>query len=89
MSAATTPLDGLLDSFSRCLDTESAQRVAEFRVDPTVQRRIDILAERANDGALSDNERTEYGALINAADFISILTLKARRHLQSDSAGRR
>jgi hypothetical protein len=40
-----------------------------------------MLAERANHGTLSDDERLEYEALINAADFISILKLKARLHL--------
>ena len=72
-------LDGLLEPLSRCLDAESSQRVAEFRVDPAVQQRIDILAERANDGVLVEEERAEYEAFINAADFITILKLKARR----------
>jgi len=44
-----------------------------------------MLAERANEGLLSDDERAEYEAFINAADFISILKLKARRNLESDS----
>jgi hypothetical protein len=81
--AATTALDDLLDPMSRCLDAESARRVAEFRIDPAVQARIDILAERANNGVLSEEERTEYEAFINAADFISVLKLKARRQLDS------
>lgn len=84
MGAAATPLDGLLEPFSRCLDAESARRVAEFRVDPAVQARIDVLAERANNGVLSDDERAEYEAFINAADFISILKLKAGRQLKSN-----
>lgn len=84
MSAVTTPLDALLDPFSRCLDGESAQRVTEFRVDQTVQARIDFLAERANDGVLSAEEETEYEAFVNAADFISILKLKAGRQLRSN-----
>ena len=48
-----------------------------------MQERIDALAEQANEGTLSDDERLEYEALINAADFISILKLKARRQLGS------
>lgn len=48
-----------------------------------VQERIDSLAEGANDGTLTDSERSEYEALINAADFISILKLKARQQLDS------
>lgn len=79
-----TALDSLLDPLSRCLDAESARRVSEFRVDPPVQARIDVLAQRANDGVLSEEERAEYEAFTNAADFISILKLKTRRQLDSD-----
>jgi hypothetical protein len=82
MSAAIG-LDGLLDLLSRCFDAESARRVADFQVAPPVQERIDALAERANEGTLNANERSEYEALINAADFISILKLKARLYLES------
>lgn len=80
---AANGLDGLLEPLSRCLDAESARRVVELQIDPPVQERIDALAERANEGALSDSERSEYEALINAADFISILKLKARQQLDS------
>jgi len=78
---AATGLDSLLDPLSRCLDAESARWLADFRVGRSVQERIDRLGERANEGDLSADERDEYEALINAADFISILKLKARRHL--------
>jgi hypothetical protein len=78
---AAAGLDALLDPLSRCFDIESARRLVDFRVDPPVQERIDILGERANEGALSPDERVDYEALINAADFISILKLKAKRVL--------
>lgn len=82
--SAIVVLDSLLDPLSRCLDAESARRVAEFCVEPQVQERIDILAERANEGLLSEDERGEYEALVNATDFISILKLKAQRSLRSN-----
>ena len=82
MSAASG-LDLLLDPLSHCLDRESARRIVQLHVAAVVQERMDLLAERANDGTLSDDERLEYEALINAADFISILKLKARRLLAS------
>lgn len=82
MSAARG-LNGLLEPLSRCLDDESARRVVDLQIDPTVQACIDILAERANEGTLSDIERSEYEALVNAADIISVLKLKARMHLES------
>jgi hypothetical protein len=82
--AATALLDGLLDPLSRCLDAESARRLAEFHIDPAIQARIDALAERANNGLLSEEERAEYEAFINTTDLIAILKLKARRHLDSN-----
>lgn len=75
--AAATGIDGLLEPLSRCLDAESARRLADYRVDASVQERIEELGELANEGALSADERAEYEALINAADFISILKVKA------------
>jgi hypothetical protein len=76
-----TGLDSLLEPLSHCFDAESARHLVAFRVDPPVQARIESLGERANDDNLDAAERSEYEALINAADFIAILKLKARRYL--------
>ena len=48
-------------------------------MDPAVQEWVDVLAEKANEGLLSEPERAEYEAYINTDDFISILKLKAKR----------
>jgi len=77
----TSVLDRMLDPLSRCLDAESAKRVLELSVDPVVQARVDVLAERANEGLLTPEERAEYEAYINADDFIAILKMKAKRYL--------
>lgn len=82
---ASAVLDQLLDPLALCLDAESARRIAEFRVAPMVEQRVAELAERANEGLLTDDERSEYEALINAADFIDILKVKARRRLGSNA----
>jgi hypothetical protein len=74
-------LDEFLDPLSRCLDAESAPRVLALGVPAAVQERVDTLAERANEGLLTDEERAEYEALANAEDFLAILKLKARRQL--------
>ena len=81
MSAAFL-LDSLLEPLSRCLDRESAQRVIELRFDAAVQEKVDVLAERANEGLLTEDERADYEALVNAADFVSVLKLKARQQLR-------
>ena len=74
-------LDSLMEPLSRCLDAESARRLIAFQIDPPLEARIDVLAERANGGNLTHDERSEYEALINAADFVAILKLKARQRL--------
>ena len=80
----TALLDELLDPFTQCLDMESAQRVSEFGIAPSVQKRVQYLAQRANEGVLTEVDRANYEALIDAADFIAILQLKARRKLTSN-----
>lgn len=82
--SASGVLDGLLESLSRCLDAESARRVADFRLNPHVQERVDVLAERANEGLLTPEERDEYEAFVNTSDLIAILQLKAMRALGSN-----
>ncbi len=76
----TSVLDRMLDPLCRCLDAESAKRVAELSIDPVVQARVDVLAERANEGLLTSEERAEYEAYINIDDFISILKMKTKRY---------
>jgi hypothetical protein len=79
--AGTSVLDLMIDPVSRCLDAESARRLLDLQIDPTVQERVSLLAEKANEGLLSEPERAEYEAYVNTDDFISILKLKARRYL--------
>jgi len=78
---AATELDSVLEPLSLCLDAESARHLVSFRFDPPVQARIELLGEKANEGKLDAAERSEYEVFINAADFVAILKLKARRHL--------
>jgi hypothetical protein len=58
--AVATPLDGLIESLSECLDAGSARRVVEFHVDSKIQAGIDLLAEKANEGLWSAEERSPY-----------------------------
>lgn len=74
-------LDDLLEPFAECLDTESALRIVNLGISPELQQRVDALAERANEGTLTEQERIDYEALINAADFIALVKIKARDRL--------
>jgi uncharacterized protein YnzC (UPF0291/DUF896 family) len=52
-----------------------------MQVAESVHERMAYLAEQANEGTLTDEEKDEYDALISATSFLSILKLKARRQL--------
>jgi len=52
--SAVDSLDALLEPLSRCLGPESVRRIAELQLDPSIQERIELLAERANEGALNE-----------------------------------
>ena len=80
--ACNRVLDSLLYPLSECLDAESARRVSECKIGPDTQRRVEPLAERANEGLLSEEERAKYEAAVTAADIIAILKLKAIRNLE-------
>ena len=79
-------LDQFIDGLARCLTAESARRVVEVRASPEVQARVDALAEKANEGQLTPDERAQYEGYVALADFISILQAKARRILATQNA---
>ncbi|SIO23606.1 hypothetical protein SAMN05444166_3158 [Singulisphaera sp. GP187] len=55
-----------------------ARELAGLRAVPDVQARIDELADKSNEGELTDEERAKYTAYIDAFDVIAILQAKAR-----------
>ncbi len=71
-----------MEPLAGCLTPEVAAKVADLRADNAVQERIDYLAERSNDGTLSDEEREEYAGYLHAIDVIAILQAKARAILR-------
>lgn len=82
MATAAVHLDRLLEPLADCLTPEVAAKVADLRADPALQERIDYLAECANEGTLTANERDEYAGYLHAIDVISILQAKARALLR-------
>ena len=82
MSTAHGILDELLDPIGACLTPEVAERLVQLRAPDSVQSRMEELARKSEDGALSDSEREEYEAFVSAGNFVAILQSKARRLLK-------
>lgn len=79
-------LDRVFEPLGEALNREAAMRIVALRADDVVQQRVDDLAERANEGTLTVEERDEYESLIAATSMLAILQAKARKTLTDPSA---
>jgi hypothetical protein len=84
-TAELSYLDRLLAPVTQCLTPDVAERLVALRADVDVQARIDELADKANEGLLSAEERAEYEDYIEAIDMIAILQARARAVLTKRS----
>ena len=71
-------LSRLLDPIGRCLTAEVARQLVALQVDPTVQARLEELADKCTEGQLAADERTEYETYVQALEFIAVLQAQAR-----------
>jgi hypothetical protein len=83
---ATTILDRFLDPVTQILPPETARQILELRLDPQIQARLDILAEKANQGLLSAEERGEYEEYVEGLDLIAVFKTKARIALRRQAS---
>ncbi len=81
-----TALDRMLDPLSDCLDAEVARRIVALRIAPEIQARIQELADRCNEGQLTEAERAEYDGYVEGAEIVSLIKLKARRFLRDQGS---
>lgn len=77
-------MDRVLNPLAASLNREAAERILDLRIEPEIQARVAVLAERANEGELTPEERDEYLSYVEAADLLAIFKLKAKRHLETN-----
>src|SRR5438093_9300824 len=70
VAPATKSMDRLLTTLADCLTRESAERVVNLRMDAETRAWVEDLASKANEGLLSESERSEYIAYIEVMDWI-------------------
>jgi hypothetical protein len=83
----TNVLSQLLEPVGRLMRVEFARELAALKATPDVQARIDELAEKCTEGLLTETERVEYGAYVDAIDVISILQAQARSVIARQPTG--
>jgi hypothetical protein len=74
-------LERVLDPFTECLTPEAARKIVALRADPETQARMNHLAEKANEGTLTDEERADYEKFRATFHVVTILQSRARRFL--------
>ena len=78
-------LDRFLEPVTDAFTPEMARKFADLQTDAELQALVDNLAKKANDGTITPDEDADYKSIIDAADLIAILQLKARRYLKKHS----
>lgn len=59
---------------------DKAQAILDFKPSEELQLRIAELADKSNDGSLTEAERAEYEGYVRANKFIAILQRLARQN---------
>ena len=80
-----TLVDRVLDPLTDQLGLESARKIAAFEIPPDVQERVRVLGARSNEGALTDEERSEYEGYVSVGNWLGLLKSRARVMLQRDA----
>ncbi len=65
------------------LPAESARAILDLHFDQTALRRMEVLAEKNNQGVLTVAEREEMGKYLRVGNFLDLMQAKARLSLQS------
>jgi hypothetical protein len=81
--STTEILEQVLDPFVECLTPEAARKIVALRADPATQGRLDDLAERANEGRLTPEERSDYEKFRVTFHMVTLLQSKARQLLNA------
>lgn len=73
--------DRATDPIFCLLTREQALAIVQFRGGEEMERRLEQLATKCNEGELTDEERDEYEGYAYANRFIAVMQAKARRLL--------
>jgi hypothetical protein len=81
ISFDTSAFDRGTDFLLRILTVEQAESLVAYQGDDSLRLRIDELAQKSDEGDLTDVERAEYEGYVRANKFVATLQAKARKLL--------
>lgn len=84
MTTTLPSIERILEPVAACLTPEVAQRIVDVRLDdPFMMQRLEFLREKANEGTLTEQERTEYEGFVEGNDLLMLIKDQARSVLQN------
>jgi len=79
-------LHQFLVQFTDEFSPELAEHFVSTPPNENMQARLDELAAKANEGTLSEKERTEYDTYVEALDVIALLRVKSMKKASDSSS---
>jgi hypothetical protein len=73
----------MVDPIGRVLTPEAAKEILDVRADKETQERIDLLADKCNEGSLTSEERAEYQEFVSMFNILTVLQAKAQTVLSA------
>jgi hypothetical protein len=74
----STSLHRFLEQFTETFTPELAEHFVNLPPHPALQSRLDELGDKANEGTLTEAERSEYQTYVEALDVIALLRVKSQ-----------
>jgi hypothetical protein len=87
MATQEAIFDEMLEPLVEALTPETARLLSQIQAKPSIQARVDQLAAKCNEGALTDEERAEYENYIRVGNLLALIKAKAKRVLVESSHG--
>jgi hypothetical protein len=73
----------MVDPIGRVLTPAAAEELLGVRADHETQQRIDDLADKCNEGTLTEAERCEYQEFVSVFNVLTLLQARARTILDA------
>jgi len=75
----------MLEPLTESFGPETAELFANLKATPDMAARLEVLAEKCNEGELSAEERSEYETYVRVGNLFAILKAKGRKALSKKS----
>lgn len=73
--------DEVIESVLDCLDEKSTERLINLQFSEKFDERMQVTADKCTEGELTQEERSDYKALVELLGWLSLLQLRARQRL--------